>query len=86
MHPVISQVTERIRERSAGLRADYISRMQDQAKAGRPRSTLACGNLAHVLAACPHALIISVPAIISTTKKYFANLLILSSPGLNKAR
>ncbi len=55
MHPVISQVTERIRERSAGLRADYISRMQDQAKAGRPRSTLACGNLAHVLAACPHA-------------------------------
>ncbi len=55
MHPVIQQVTERIRERSAALRADYVARMQAQAAAGRPRGTLACGNLAHVLAACSHA-------------------------------
>jgi 6-phosphogluconate dehydratase len=55
MHPVITQVTERIRERSAALRADYLARMQAQAAAGRPRGTLACGNLAHVLAACSHA-------------------------------
>lgn len=55
MHSVIQQVTERIRERSAALRADYVARMQAQAAAGRPRGTLACGNLAHVLAACPHA-------------------------------
>ncbi len=55
MHSVIQQVTERIRERSAALRTDYVARMQAQAAAGRPRGTLACGNLAHVLAACSHA-------------------------------
>ena len=55
MHPVIQQVTDRIRERSASLRADYVARMQAQAAAGRPRGTLACGNLAHVVAACSHA-------------------------------
>lgn len=55
MHPVIQQVTDRIRERSTSLRADYVARMQAQAAAGRPRGTLACGNLAHVVAACSHA-------------------------------
>ena len=55
MHPVIQQVTDRIRERGTSLRADYVARMQAQAVAGRPRGTLACGNLAHVVAACSHA-------------------------------
>lgn len=54
MNPVIEQVTARIRQRSAGLRADYIHRMQELAAAGRSRGTLACGNMAHVVAACPH--------------------------------
>ena len=54
MHPVIQQVTDRIRERSTSLRADYVARTS-AAAAGRPRGTLACGNLAHVVAACSHA-------------------------------
>ena len=55
MHPVIRQVTERIRQRSAQSRQQYISLMQQQAMEGRPRAQLACGNLAHVVAACPQA-------------------------------
>lgn len=53
MHPVIRQVTERIRHRSEQSRQQYIELMQLQAAQGRPRAQLACGNLAHVVAACP---------------------------------
>ena len=55
MHPVIRQVTERIRHRSEQSRQQYIELMQLQAAQGRPRAQLACGNLAHVVAACPQA-------------------------------
>ncbi len=55
MHPVIRQVTERIRQRSEQSRQQYIALMQQQAMEGRPRAQLACGNLAHVVAACPQA-------------------------------
>lgn len=55
MHPVIRQVTERIRHRSERSRQQYIELMQQQAAQGRPRAQLACGNLAHVVAACPQA-------------------------------
>ena len=55
MHPVIRQVTERIRHRSEQTRQQYIALMQQQAAEGRPRAQLACGNLAHVVAACPQA-------------------------------
>lgn len=55
MHPVIRQVTERIRHRSEQSRQQYIELMQQQAARGRPRAQLACGNLAHVVAACPQA-------------------------------
>ena len=55
MHPVIRQVTERIRQRSEQTRQQYISLMQQQSMEGRPRAQLACGNLAHVVAACPQA-------------------------------
>jgi phosphogluconate dehydratase len=55
MHPVIRQVTERIRHRSEQSRQQYIELMQQQAAQGRPRAQLACGNLAHVVAACPQA-------------------------------
>jgi phosphogluconate dehydratase len=55
MHPVIRHVTERIRHRSEQSRQQYIELMQLQAAQGRPRAQLACGNLAHVVAACPQA-------------------------------
>ncbi len=55
MHPVIRQVTDRIRQRSELCRQQYIELMQQQALEGKPRAQLACGNLAHVVAACPQA-------------------------------
>lgn len=38
MHPVIRQVTERIRHRSEQSRQQYIELMQLQAAQGRPRA------------------------------------------------
>ncbi|PWC17376.1 phosphogluconate dehydratase [Brenneria corticis] len=55
MHPVIRGVTERIRQRSEPTRRRYEAQMQRQAALGRPRTHLACGNLAHVIAACPQS-------------------------------
>ncbi|GGE31026.1 phosphogluconate dehydratase [Halopseudomonas oceani] len=49
MHTVVSQVTERLRARSARSRAAYLAQM-DNAPAGR--QGLSCGNLAHGMAAC----------------------------------
>ncbi|MGF1625046.1 MAG: phosphogluconate dehydratase [Alphaproteobacteria bacterium] len=55
LHPVIAQVTERIVERSRATRSRYMDRMRHAREAGPRRGTLACGNLAHVAAACaPH--------------------------------
>ncbi|MCW2256639.1 phosphogluconate dehydratase [Providencia alcalifaciens] len=52
MHPVLHQVTERIRHRSRLTRDRYLTLMQEQTANERPRNQLACGNLAHVTAAC----------------------------------
>lgn len=52
MHPVLYQVTERIRQRSQSTRERYLTLMQEQTANERPRNQLACGNLAHVTAAC----------------------------------
>ncbi|HEY5716737.1 MAG TPA: phosphogluconate dehydratase [Psychromonas sp.] len=52
MNKMIKQVTENIALRSADTRHRYLSRMQQQAEQGRERATLACGNLAHTVAAC----------------------------------
>ena len=52
MNPVITQVTQRIIERSKPFRSDYMQRMQDAAASGPHRSSLSCGNLAHGFAAC----------------------------------
>ncbi|MGL5238133.1 MAG: dihydroxy-acid dehydratase, partial [Plesiomonas shigelloides] len=52
MHPVINQVTARIAERSAESRARYLAQIQSQAAQGKNRAALACGNLAHAVAAC----------------------------------
>lgn len=51
LHPFVARVTERIRQRSAQTRADYLARI-DAARERQPaRSRLSCGNLAHGFAA-----------------------------------
>ncbi|MFM5869129.1 phosphogluconate dehydratase [Aeromonas caviae] len=50
-HPVITQVTSRIRERSTARRARFLARIQRQADQGKTRASLSCGNLAHAVAA-----------------------------------
>jgi phosphogluconate dehydratase len=51
LHPVVARVTARIRERSHGLRNDYLARI-DAARLAQPaRTRLGCGNLAHGFAA-----------------------------------
>ncbi len=52
MHPVIEQVTQDIRRRSAESRRLYLLRMQRTRELLPPRRTLSCGNLAHGFAAC----------------------------------
>lgn len=52
IHQVISSVTARIRERSAARRQAFLARIQRQAEQGKTRAVLACGNLAHAVAAC----------------------------------
>ncbi|EQB2603554.1 phosphogluconate dehydratase [Aeromonas salmonicida] len=51
-HIVISEVTARIRERSVARRQAFLARIQRQAEQGKTRAGLACGNLAHAVAAC----------------------------------
>jgi phosphogluconate dehydratase len=53
MHPVVSQVTERIAERSRDLRRDYLARMEAARHAGPGRAKLSCANFAHAFAASP---------------------------------
>ncbi|MFQ1649923.1 phosphogluconate dehydratase [Aeromonas veronii] len=52
IHQVISDVTARIRERSFVRRQAFLARIQRQAEQGKTRAALACGNLAHAVAAC----------------------------------
>ena len=51
-HIVISEVTACIRERSVARRQAFLARIQRQAEQGKTRAALACGNLAHAVAAC----------------------------------
>ena len=51
-HPVITEVTRRIRERSVARRQAFLARIQRQTEQGKTRAALACGNLAHAVAAC----------------------------------
>jgi phosphogluconate dehydratase len=53
LHPRVREVTERIRERSRGPRAEYLARMADQAGGEPARKRLSCTNLAHGFAASP---------------------------------
>ncbi len=51
MNPVITRVTERIIERSASSRADYLARMTAAGHDGPARHTMSCSNIAHAIAA-----------------------------------
>lgn len=51
IHPVIARVTARLRERSQTRRAAYLARIEQMAARGKTRAALACGNLAHAVAA-----------------------------------
>lgn len=53
MHPVVAEVTERIRKRSLRSRASYLNNMEQARSKGPQRGSLHCGNLAHGFAACP---------------------------------
>ncbi|TWI03699.1 6-phosphogluconate dehydratase [Luteimonas cucumeris] len=51
LHPVLHEVTERIRQRSRGSRAAYLAGIEAMRVAGPMRGHATCGNLAHAMAA-----------------------------------
>ncbi len=52
LHPVVAEVTDRLRERSRDSRAAYLRRIDAVDRSGPQREHLSCGNLAHGFAAC----------------------------------
>lgn len=52
IHPVVAEVTARLRERSKTSRQNYLDRIRAARRSGPNRATLSCGNLAHAFAAC----------------------------------
>ena len=55
LHPVVEQVTRRVRERSRESRQAYLSLVERSRVAGTVRSRVSCSNLAHAQAAEPPA-------------------------------
>ena len=53
LHPVLAAVTERIRQRSAKTRGDYLAMVEQAGKVGPQRKGMGCANLAHAFAASP---------------------------------
>jgi phosphogluconate dehydratase len=53
MKPALIEVTQRIRERSAGLRAAYLQRVEHMASRQRGADRMGCANVAHAFAALP---------------------------------
>jgi phosphogluconate dehydratase len=51
LNPIVSQVTERVRDRSRKERSEYLARMKAETASDSTRSRLSCGNLAHGFAA-----------------------------------
>ncbi|MER5172575.1 phosphogluconate dehydratase [Thioclava sp. GXIMD2076] len=51
LNSTIARVTDRIRERSKGMRDDYLARIGEAASKGVARAHLTCGNQAHAYAA-----------------------------------
>ncbi len=52
LHPVVAEVTERLRARSRDTRTAYLRRIDAVDRSGPQREHLSCGNLAHGFAAC----------------------------------
>ncbi|GAB4563597.1 MAG: phosphogluconate dehydratase [Rhizobacter sp.] len=53
MKPALIEVTQRIRERSAGLRSAYLQRVDQLASRPRGSDRMGCANVAHAFAAMP---------------------------------
>ncbi|HYE70065.1 MAG TPA: dihydroxy-acid dehydratase, partial [Aquabacterium sp.] len=53
LHSVVDRVTDRIRERSAAARSDYLRRLDEAAARDRGADRLGCANVAHAFAALP---------------------------------
>ncbi|HYD46462.1 MAG TPA: phosphogluconate dehydratase, partial [Phenylobacterium sp.] len=53
MHPVVTEVTERIVERSRDARSAYLEHVEAARHAGPGRAKLSCANFAHAFAASP---------------------------------
>jgi phosphogluconate dehydratase len=53
VRPAVQRVTQRIIERSAGLRAAYLQRLEKLAQRPRGSDRLGCANVAHAVAALP---------------------------------
>ncbi len=51
LHDTLRRVTDRIIERSAETRADYLAQVAAARRDGPHRTELSCGNLAHGFAA-----------------------------------
>jgi phosphogluconate dehydratase len=51
LNPIVSEVTERVRDRSRKERSAYLARMKAETASASTRSKLSCGNLAHGFAA-----------------------------------
>ncbi len=53
LHPQVSQVTQRIRERSTVTRSGYLAQIKAAANRDRGADRMGCANLAHAFAALP---------------------------------
>ncbi len=53
LHPVIVQVTEKIRERSRSTRSAYLQRLDSTATRAISVDRMGCGNIAHAVAGMP---------------------------------
>jgi len=51
MNPIIVQVADTIVQRSIQSRKEYLANLEIQQNKGKQRAVLACGNLAHTVAA-----------------------------------
>jgi phosphogluconate dehydratase len=53
LNPTLARVTQRITDRSADLRGQYLHTVETSAKAGTQRAGMGCANMAHTTAALP---------------------------------
>ncbi|MDP3170791.1 MAG: phosphogluconate dehydratase, partial [Polaromonas sp.] len=53
LHPIVAQVTEKIRERSRDTRSAYLQRLDSTATRAISVDRMGCGNIAHAVAGMP---------------------------------